>query len=550
MSHILAELPNIFKDHLYRNSMFLVLSRLLNATAGFLFWVIAAKLYTISEVGTATALISSLGLVMLFSRFGFDLSLIRYVDNADKSKVFNTSLVITTIAAVVISLIYILLARFFQADLALNLIYGMLFIEIALFNSITLVSGNMFLALRKGQYFFIQTVLISLRLFLLFPLANLKSFGILLALGSCYVFSAIISLWLLRKEIKLNFLQIDRPFVKESFKFSVGSYVSNILMEAPLLILPIMVLHLIGQEEAAKYYIAMTLGNLALIVPYALSFSLFVEGSHGQPLKQNIIKACVTAYLFLIPIIVIVSLWGKNILGLISKQYVEAYHLLFLVIIASFFAVIYMVFISVQNIKMRVERNIKFNLLRFLLLLGASYYLMPKYNIIGVGYAWLLTHVILTLVIALTFFKDGLMKIWRQSKVKSIDEDEKTPIITLTTGPVVRDYLAYNLVVIILNTTCLNFEVKVVVNDLTKVRKPNIINTMLIKGNFTESLTLPKPPKLYEVLIEGISPGVYIWTSTIANASGTSLETNRFIEANTFNHNDFISVPNNHKSTQ
>jgi O-antigen/teichoic acid export membrane protein len=543
MSQILAKLPNIFKDHLYRNSVFLVLSRLLNATAGFLFWVVAAKLYSITEVGTATALISSLGLIMLFSRFGFDLSLIRYVVNADKNKVFNTSLVITAIAAAIISLIYILGINFLQVSPSLNLSYGMLFILIAILNSIALITGNMFLALRKGQYFFIQTVLICLRVFLLFPLANLKSFGIFLALGTCYVLSFIFSLWVLHKEVKINFLEIDRPFIKESFKFSIGSFISNILMEAPILILPIMVLHLLGQAQTAIYYIAMTIGNLALIVPYALSVSLFVEGSHGQPLKQNIFRACTTAYLFLIPIIVIISLWGKNILALISQEYVEAYDLLFLVIIASSFAVIYMVFISVQNIKMRVERNIKFNLLRFFLLLGTSYYLIPKYNINGVGYAWLLTHVILTLLIAATLLKAGLMKILGQRKVECIEGD-KIPMIPLTTGPVVRDHRAYNLVVIILNTTCLNLKVKVVVNDLTEDRKQNTVNLLLIQSNFTESLILPKPPKLYEVLIEGVPPGVYVWTSTSKEGSGPSLHKRKFIASNTYRHNDFISVPN------
>jgi O-antigen/teichoic acid export membrane protein len=543
MSQILAKLSNIFEDHLYRNSMFLVLSRLLNATAGFLFWVVAAKLYSITEVGTATALISSLGLIMLFSRFGFDFSLIRYVVNADKNKVFNTSLVITTIAAAIISLIYILGINILQVSPSLKLSYGMLFILIAILNSIALITGNMFLALRKGQYFFIQTVLICLRVFLLFPLANLKSFGIFLALGTCYVLSFIFSLWVLHKEVKINFLEIDRPFIKESFKFSIGSFISNILMEAPILILPIMVLHLLGQAQTAIYYIAMTIGNLALIVPYALSVSLFVEGSHGQPLKQNIFRACTTAYLFLIPIIVIISLWGKNILALISQEYVEAYDLLFLVIIASSFAVIYMVFISVQNIKMRVERNIKFNLLRFFLLLGTSYYLIPKYNINGVGYAWLLTHVILTLLIAATLLKAGLMKILGQRKVECIEGD-KIPMIPLTTGPVVRDHRAYNLVVIILNTTCLNLKVKVVVNDLTEDRKQNTVNLLLIQSNFTESLILPKPPKLYEVLIEGVPPGVYVWTSTSKEGSGPSLHKRKFIASNTYRHNDFISVPN------
>ena len=99
MSRILIKLPEVLKDHLYRNSIFLVMSRILNASVGILFWVIAAKLYSVTEVGMATVLISSLGLVMLFSRFGFDLSIIRYIEIADKNKVFNTSLIITTVAS-------------------------------------------------------------------------------------------------------------------------------------------------------------------------------------------------------------------------------------------------------------------------------------------------------------------------------------------------------------------------------------------------------------------------------------------------------------------
>jgi hypothetical protein len=67
---------------------------------------------------------------------------------------------------------------------------------------------------------------------------------------------------------------------------------------------------------------------------------------------------------------------------------------------------------------------------------------------------------------------------------------------------------------------------------------------LLIQSNFTESLILPKPPKLYEVLIEGVPPGVYVWTSTSKEGSGPSLHKRKFIASNTYRHNDFISVPN------
>jgi O-antigen/teichoic acid export membrane protein len=161
-----------------------------------------------------------------------------------------------------------------------------------------------------------------------------------------------------------------------------------------------MVLHLLGQEQAAKYYVAMTIGNLALIVPSALSLSLFIEGSHGQPLKQTIIKTGKTAYLFLLPFVLIIALGGRHILNFMNHQYTEAAYLLLLVVIGSLFAVIHMLFLAVQNVTMEVESNVKFNLFRFLFLLGTSYYFMNIYDINGVGYAWLLTHVVLTLAIA------------------------------------------------------------------------------------------------------------------------------------------------------
>ena len=72
------ELKQYLADPLYKNSFFLVLSRVINVACGFFFWMIAARLYSVEDVGLATALISSLGLVILFSRFGFDFSLIRF----------------------------------------------------------------------------------------------------------------------------------------------------------------------------------------------------------------------------------------------------------------------------------------------------------------------------------------------------------------------------------------------------------------------------------------------------------------------------------------
>ncbi|MFX0206840.1 MAG: oligosaccharide flippase family protein, partial [Candidatus Hodarchaeota archaeon] len=84
------------RDPLYKNSFLIMLTSISNAAFGLIFWIIAAKIYSKEDVGIATALISSLGLLVLLSRFGFDQSIIRFFPEGDKSKIFSTSAIIMT----------------------------------------------------------------------------------------------------------------------------------------------------------------------------------------------------------------------------------------------------------------------------------------------------------------------------------------------------------------------------------------------------------------------------------------------------------------------
>jgi O-antigen/teichoic acid export membrane protein len=89
----------------------MALCNVFNAGCGFFFWIIAARFYSVEQVGLATALISSLGLVILFSRLGFDSSVIRFFSSEDRGKIISTSLIATTSACVLSGAIFILLAE-------------------------------------------------------------------------------------------------------------------------------------------------------------------------------------------------------------------------------------------------------------------------------------------------------------------------------------------------------------------------------------------------------------------------------------------------------
>ena len=101
-------IARLASDSLYRNSIFMAATSLFNAGCGFFFWMIAARLYTVEQVGLATALISSLGLIILFSRLGFDTSIIRFYPSEDRGSVIGTSLAVTTAACLLAGLGYAL----------------------------------------------------------------------------------------------------------------------------------------------------------------------------------------------------------------------------------------------------------------------------------------------------------------------------------------------------------------------------------------------------------------------------------------------------------
>ena len=132
------------RDPLYSNSLYMMLTTVFTAFAGFIFWMIAAKFYTPEDVGIATAIISTISLIILFSRFGLDFSIIRFFPDRDKSKVFCTSTIITTAFGLFFGIIFILGIDFFAPELYIlkSPINAVIYLTIIFLNSFTIFAGN------------------------------------------------------------------------------------------------------------------------------------------------------------------------------------------------------------------------------------------------------------------------------------------------------------------------------------------------------------------------------------------------------------------------
>lgn len=404
---ILNTYINIFKtkfidNKLYKNSILFMLSKILNSILGFIFLFIAARIYSIEDFGLATGLISALGIIVLFSRYGFENSIIRFFPLEDKKIVFNTAFFITLILSLFISIIFIVFVDFISPELHIlkSWTFGPIFIFISIIYSLVLLSEIVFMGLKKFELFLVQNLLMGVRLFILFIFTFLGAFGIFISAGIAYFIGLIFGIVFLNSMIGFKFFLIDLTFLRKTFSFTMGNFVSTIISQIPILLLPILILNNLGPADAAFYYVAFVIGNIVLIIPDSINRSLYVEVCYGENLIQTLKKAFFGIYALLIPSVLIIYFFSNIILSIFGSAYVEGRSLLILISISNLFISIFIIFVSIQNIKMKIYNVISINFLRCILLLGLSYmFIIFNYGIVGVGYAWLITHIVLTLII-------------------------------------------------------------------------------------------------------------------------------------------------------
>ena len=126
---------------LYKNSLYILSATIFNALIGFVFWVIAAKIYPKADLGIVTVIISVISLISLFSQLGFDQSILRFFPNGKKGKIYTSSIVISSILCIIVSLVYIINIDVFSPELKFIQSYILLFIFTALLFPIYNLNG-------------------------------------------------------------------------------------------------------------------------------------------------------------------------------------------------------------------------------------------------------------------------------------------------------------------------------------------------------------------------------------------------------------------------
>lgn len=387
---LLWMIKGINKDHLYRNSIYLILNDIIASGFGFVFWIICARLFATEQVGYATTIISAIGLVSSFSFLGLRTALIRYLPTAkDKGRLIGSCINLTGLVTIITASIFLAFVPISSPKLVFilkNKGLLTLFIVYTLFWVFFMDVESVFIALRKSEIVLLKSLIFSIgKVALPIILVFLGTFGIL---GAYYISS------LLGFVFTLFFFRykpvIDFSLIKQMFKFSAGNYIAGIFTMSPSLILPLIITNLIGPESTAYFYIALMMAGLLFVIPGAVSRSLLAEGSHDMNnLNQQVKKAYFFNYSILTLGIVLLLIFGKFALSLFKPEYVLAYPLLIYFSISGYFLVINTIYGTIWNIKKLVKYVIIQNFIKSVFIIGVSLFFLTNGSIILVSQIWL-----------------------------------------------------------------------------------------------------------------------------------------------------------------
>jgi O-antigen/teichoic acid export membrane protein len=304
-------------------------STLITSLLGFAFWVVAARLYAATSVGTASAGLSAMQFLATVGVLGLGTLVIGEVRQSERgSGLIAAATIVATAASMAAALLYVVVAPLIHAHLGplgQGALGPLLFICGVGLTGFTIVVDQACIGLLQGAVQFWRNAVFAAVKLLLLPIGALmpSTNGALLIYGAWAVGNVVSLLTLCLHARRVGLRPALRPHWG-SLRALGGAALShhwlNLSSAGPRLILPVLVTSILGPAQNAAFYAALLVVNFANIVPIHLSTALFslargatdalaIESRHT--LRLSFIVAVVSGLLFLPTSRLILSVMGR-----------------------------------------------------------------------------------------------------------------------------------------------------------------------------------------------------------------------------------------------
>jgi O-antigen/teichoic acid export membrane protein len=398
---------------LYRSSYALILTTVVNAGLGLLFWVAAARLYPTAVVGLGAGGISAMQLVATVGWVGLIFTLMRYVPIAGRARrrllagVYLTGVGVTVPLAVVLAV-----------GIAPDLDVGYLGVGapsvlafcacVGIWVVFTLQDSAL-ISLRRAGVVTVENLLYgALKLLLLVALVSVARPWVLLGVwgGSALLFVVVVSGFVIPRH---PLMRDDRPPAQGLSKgvvarFSAGHTAAAFIAIVPDYLVPLLVLRYLDPAANAYFYAAWSVSLSARALSVNVTDALMVEAAYGQESFVRLLRRLARLLaLVLVPTILVMVLAADQILRVFGPAYAEqgaGVLRLFAVGLIPFTVVT--LALALDRTRQRFADALVITAVGTVATLGLDVLLIPRHGLSGAGVGWLCGQTLAALVAART----------------------------------------------------------------------------------------------------------------------------------------------------
>ncbi len=313
------------------NSIMLIINAVISAFLGYPFWLLAARLFTASDVGLASGAISAIRLCSQVGLLGVGAAVTLMLPNERKnpSHLFNSALTLAMVNGVIFAGGFVLLSFFAFHDfrfLAVSPIYLVTFLTLNVVASLAMLFDGFFIALRRSDKVAARSIVqaigaLGVALTVGYLLRGFGVFAVLIAWVGAFVASIAFGFRYLRaivNQYRFSFTASRETF-RSLMSLGVPQSVVSLTLTAPAYILPILVTEVLSPTQNAYWYIVWMFGGLVFAVPRTASIALFAESSNS-PRRADLnarqsLRLCLLLGLPMAAGMAIFANWGLGLMG-------------------------------------------------------------------------------------------------------------------------------------------------------------------------------------------------------------------------------------------
>lgn len=406
---------DLIRQPLFYNAGFILGLNVFPGLAGIAFWAIASHLYTPTELGMASAVLSAAALISSVASLGIPTGVIRFLSDAvQPGRFLNAAYSFVFLSALLVGAIYLMGISVWSPSLVVlreQFLYSAAFTGFVVVVALGTVVNDTFVAYRRAHFAMLY-VLISncARLALIFAGSHLGAAGIVGAVIVAFSLALGVG-WLVflprvQRDYRVGFVW-DTTILRTLVPYSLGNYVAGLLAEMPQTVLPIMVLEILGAHASGYAYIALMMGAAITSPGLALSSSAFAEGANAPERSRVVLTHAARVAVFVTSAVALVILVGAPlILQLFGAAYSrESTGLLRWMAIASVPMVVNELYFTWLRLRKSASRLILISGSIAVLSLVGAYFLMPQIGIAATGVGALLANCLILPFVAIDYLR-------------------------------------------------------------------------------------------------------------------------------------------------